>query len=90
MLEKIDHISRLFMRAPDLKAGEIIVLSSGEWSDYSVAGVFLVAQDFNFAEQSKAYQQDPTTKWDTGSGYAAWLTNHGFLMDLDAREWHYE
>lgn len=39
----------------DFKPGEIIVLTSGEYSDFSITAVFKVLKPFNFADELKKY-----------------------------------
>ena len=60
-------------------AGEIVMFTSGEYSDYSVTAVCRVVKDFSTA------QLDPARGW---SGVVADAMKAGFVEELSVREIH--
>jgi len=75
-----------------LQTGEIIYISDGYYSDYGVSGVFVVAQSFNWQTAQKDFlKRDPgKNRWEDYSGLPAWLVAQGYIVELDATEWHTE
>lgn len=73
-----------------LNQGELIFISSGDYSSYRVAGVFLVAKRFHWQETKDKYNREQKQKGEVASTYAfpAWLQQHGLIVEVDATEWH--
>lgn len=77
------------------KAGELIGLSSGEYSDYRFNGLYRLTVDCNLAEFAQAYYaQAPGQSWDaeqkdvSDSGFGAYLIANGIAEELDYDEVH--
>lgn len=75
-----------------IKAGETLAISQGEYSDYSVLGVFEVLQDFNPDDIRKEYlAQNPEQKKPYGFNeeqFLATLAGKGILKDIPYVELH--
>lgn len=80
-----------------MKAGELLILSHGEYSDYSYSGPFRVLKDFDPKEQAdecrEYWRQLPESErcWQEGpdsSNYIAFLHARGFIEDVDCTEIH--
>lgn len=74
------------------KAGELLVLEDGEYSDKSWAGPFRVVKDFDIREAEEAcraahkptYEGDEPGPWE----FREWLCKTGYLADVDCRSIH--
>jgi len=75
-----------------LHTGEIVLLSGGEYSSYSVAGAFIVAKSFHWREAREDYCRAARAKgeYDSYYGFAPWLIEQGYVVELDTTEWHYD
>lgn len=60
------------------RAGEIIYLTMGEYSDYQVMGIFLVAKDFTIAE----IKATPVSS----KSWEMQMIEAGYIIELPARE----
>ena len=72
--------------------GELLTLATGEYSDYSVRGVFRALSDFDPQEQiakfiSENPQDDGDNYYDL-SEFIGWVARSGLLEPVDSREWH--
>lgn len=78
----------------EYKAGELLILEDGEYSDKSWAGPFRVLKDFDIvelAEQLKStfkpaehhYSEEPGP-----SDFREWLHTQGFIEDVECRSVH--
>lgn len=78
-----------------IKAGTILVMETGEYSDYTFTGPFRVLRDFDqggAAEQHKAQWMPEPDGWrdepDTDS-FIGWLNREGFIEEIDGVvSWH--
>jgi hypothetical protein len=78
-----------------IRSGDIIMLSHGDYSDYSVDGVFTAAKTFNYYTAQNDFIADH--RKETGShdspgpyGFSAWLVQRGYVVEIDAYECHWE
>jgi len=82
----------------EFKAGELMTISTGEYSDYCVNGLFSVLKDFDAQVQLAAWAAE-TGREMTGDGvysnyqnkqidYMGWLNRNGFVEDVTFRELH--
>jgi hypothetical protein len=76
-----------------VKAGTVLLFSSGEYSDYSVSGAQRVLKDFCQADVVKGYLGYFTKKheWDSPNhyGFMAWIARNGYIEDIeDSIEWY--
>jgi hypothetical protein len=75
-----------------LTKGETITISTGEYSDYYVRGVFRVTADFEPQEMIDAYlaehpdQREPYSAEITE--FLVWLATKNILEPVESREWH--
>lgn len=78
-----------------IKAGTVLVTTSGEYSDYRYNGPFRVLRDFDQAEVAETFRDEwrstPRDEWDRPSehDFVAWACANGFIEDLDNTwEWY--
>jgi hypothetical protein len=74
------------------KAGELLLLESGEYSDKSWAGPFRVLKDFDIREAAgevkAAYKPDYDGDEPGTTNLREWLFTNGFLEDVECRSIH--
>ena len=76
------------------KAGELVILENGEYSDRSWSGPFRVLKDFDMvelAEQLKATFQPEQDHYSSEPGpydFIQWLSAEGYLQDVECRRVH--
>jgi hypothetical protein len=76
-----------------IRTGEVIAMSNGEWSDYSIAMFGRVLRDFDensvldeyLAENEKQKQEYSFND----SHFINWLIGRELLEEIRYREWHY-
>ena len=77
------------MENPNFNRGEVIVFSSGEYSDYSLCAFIVAIEDLNLDElgqEWKALQKDKTyLDMDT---FPSWLIAKGLAMPVTYSEVH--
>jgi hypothetical protein len=77
-----------------IKAGTVLTLETGEYSDYSFTGPFQVLKEFDQAEVVLAYSATwkPKEEWEDTpdcDGFIGWLASSGYIRDLDnVMSWH--
>lgn len=75
-----------------MEAGEILMITNGEYSDFGHIGLFRVVVDFDAKLALQKYlDQHPEEQNDySGSEYsfAAWLLRQGLVEDVDYKTWH--
>lgn len=79
----------------NVKAGTFITFETGEYSDYSYTGPFIVIKDFNRTEVAELYRstwvQEPTD-WRNGpseDGFVAWMSKNNYIVDVPcSTSWH--
>ena len=79
----------------DLTAGELVVFSEGEYSDYGYMGAFVVLQDVPEAamlevveEVNAAADADDDFYYNRSSLFIAALIRRGYLASINLREIH--
>lgn len=74
------------------KAGKLVCVDSGEYSDYSVRGFFVVLRDFDpYAELADYLSEHPEQKQNyrfAEDKFLALLLSKGFLMEVDFGTMH--
>ena len=76
------------------KAGELLILETGEYSDKSWSGPFKVLKDFDIREAAAQYKSefkpDENSYSDEPSPYEFrdWLSKTGLIEDVDCRSVH--
>jgi hypothetical protein len=79
-----------------LKAGSVLVLETGDYSDYSIHGPFRVLKDFDQLEAMQTFitafwqssVRDPDDRPDADA-FIGWLNREQFIADIeDATRWH--
>jgi len=80
------------------KKGELVTVSTGEYSDYCVNGLFEVLNDFDAIEQLNVWCSETGRSIKNGVverdykneniEYMPWLVTKGFVKDVDYRELH--
>ena len=85
----------------DLKAGTIIALSSGSYSDYGMVGYFVVLRDTPFSTivDSHSKSKEEIKRHEENGGFYEYgaeiykivsdLLLKGFLLEVDVREIHF-
>lgn len=79
-----------------LKVGDLLSISTGEYSDYSVCGPVRIIRPFVKHEVCEAYRKTyPKQKaWGLDEdpdpfGFLPWLISEGYAEDIDGHtEWH--
>lgn len=72
----------------------LILLSTGEYSDYSVMGAFRPARAFNMGDACEAFKaqwkpaEGAYSSYAGPSDFAAWLAKEGFVEDAATEEIH--
>lgn len=74
-----------------IKAGQLITLERGEYSDYQVMGFFVVLQDLDLFEQLNLcfpcpYDMAPIKVRVNSGDFRAFLIKHGFLLEIEYGE----
>lgn len=76
----------------DIGKGDLLTIATGEYSDYSVLGVFRALKQFNPDVEVKRYKDShPTEDGDEYrelSDFVAWLGAEGLVETVPSREWH--
>lgn len=82
-------------RTGEHRVGDLIVLTSGEYSDFGITGIYRALKDFNDADFSRAYVGRPANqrKFDkSGAGaydFPEWVKSSGYLEEIEYCEIHY-
>ncbi len=77
-----------------IKAGTILVLEHGEYSDYGFDGPFKVLKDFDQAEIAEVFREQwkPAYEGDTyisERDFIAWLSKEFYIKDIaGCHHWH--
>ena len=81
-----------------IRAGTLLTIEFGEYSDFSYAGPFRVLKDFDQAGISEEYRrhwQNESPDKDISSflndserKFVSWLAREGFVEDADSVSWH--
>jgi hypothetical protein len=75
-----------------IKAGTLLALETGEYSDYGVEGFYRVLKDFDGKELMRQYLAEHPEQAEAYSGhtyeFSAWLSKSGFIEDIDYLRWH--
>ena len=85
-------------KIPVFKAGELLAISKGEYSDYCINGLFRLLTDFNPQKELLAWAKETGRKVVEGVAerdrsnknidYLGWLNKSGFIEDVAYRELH--
>jgi hypothetical protein len=75
-----------------IKSGQLFTVSSGEYSDYQVIGVFQANADFDVKELLEAYllefpKQAQRFRFDA-QGYLGWCARKNLFEPVESLEWH--
>jgi hypothetical protein len=75
-------------RMEPIREGDVVVCSSGEYSDYFIQGVFraLRAFDPNFALSAYLLEFPDQVRNFGASGFFAWLAKEGDMVEVNFRE----
>lgn len=72
--------------------GSILVLTSGEYSDYGMVGYVVTVEDCDLRALAQEYRNahKPANQWDRPDpdGFVAWLVVNGYAMPVDASTVH--
>jgi len=78
--------------------GELMMISTGEYSDYDIKGLFKILKDFDAQEQLAVWAKETgrevinyKVKNDYSNQqieYMGWLNKNEFIEDVDYRELH--
>ena len=78
--------------------GELMMISTGAYSDYSIKGLFKILKDFDAQEQLVVWAKETDREVVNHSvkddyknqqiEYMGWLNKNGFIEDVDYRELH--
>lgn len=78
----------------EIGMGEIVSLSSGEYSDYCVNGTFISQKSFNLSSAKDTFKvfvnenKKDFCYSDIQEQFLTWLVANEYLMPLDTREIH--
>jgi len=78
--------------------GELMMISTGEYSDYDIKGLFKILKDFDAQEQLAIWAKETGREvvnyrveseyQNQQIDYMGWLNKNGFIEDVDYRELH--
>ena len=77
--------------------GGYLAISTGEYSDYSVDGLFNILEDFDAQQQMSAWAKETHRKLINDRverdhskeiDYVSWLSKKGFIEEIEYREMH--
>lgn len=76
-----------------IETGAVLVIETGEYSDYSFTGPFRVLKAFDQAEIVEAYAAEtPKQEWSDKPDlepFIPWLVKHGYIEDVPGVvSWH--
>jgi hypothetical protein len=75
-----------------IKQGSLLTISTGEYSDYFIQGVFRATKEINVDELTKTYlAENPRQRKEfefNDSQFLGWVARQGFLEPIDCYEWH--
>ena len=84
-------------RMERFEKGGYLAISTGEYSDYSVDGLFNILEDFDAQEQMNSWALETNRKVVNGRverdrskeiDYVSWLSKKGFIEEIEYREMH--
>lgn len=75
-----------------IRAGSLLIVSTGEYSDYSVDGVFRAKSDIDpeaLRSEWLALHPEQTVRYCfRDEQFLAWVAGKGLLEPIDCTEWH--
>ncbi len=74
-----------------MKPGELIIISTGEYSDYSLCGLFKVMKPFEFDSKKTEFLNifpKLVGSYDALDKFLPWLCSEGLIEDYPFTEWH--
>lgn len=75
-----------------MKQGQLLLLSSGEYSDYGPIALTRTLKDFSANEALQEYLNEFPSQRDAYCAkqmqFVAWLSSHGFIEDIEYTEWN--
>lgn len=74
------------MKFHDLKIGEILLLSHGQYSDYQISTVVKVCREFNLFEITKLYGKKP--QYAGFIEFINYLVQNHFVEEIAFKEWN--
>lgn len=75
-----------------MKPGDVLIFTSGEYSDYYIQAVAIVEREFSKADVAEKYltkYPDRVDSWGCGkwaSDFVLWLTVKGYAREVDRHE----
>ena len=77
----------------EIKRGEILALTTGEYSDYQLFTLVEAIQDFDINELKEKYLEENPNQcdphWFTDAQFVKWIIiNAKVVKELDYREWY--
>ncbi len=74
-----------------MKPGELVIISTGEYSDYSLQGLFKIMAPFEFeAKKTEFLNKFPelVESYSALDKFLPWLVAEGLIEDHSFTEWH--
>lgn len=72
-----------------MKAGELLILETGEYSDYTFHGPFRVQCDFDLRDQIERFLDTQEDRdWCSHYDFIAFLSKDGFIQDVECEHIH--
>jgi len=71
-----------------LKAGQLAMLTKGDYSDYSPLFAVRAVRDFDVAEQMAIFKSAGTKGWRAQQRFALWLLAQGLVEEVECVEVH--
>jgi hypothetical protein len=69
--------------------GEVLLMTSGEYSDYGHEGLIVVIKECDLRTLAQQCEDDKKNDWEDGArGFTGWLIAHGYAMPVDFQEVH--
>lgn len=70
------------------KAGQLLILETGEYSDYTFHGPFRVSKDFDMRELSETFKDSQDDPSYCLYGFIGFLSSAGYVEDIECDHIH--
>jgi hypothetical protein len=71
------------------KKGEVLQLTTGEYSDFQIIAIVKVLKDIDELEVLKLFIPTKKDKYDN-DGFCTFLMKEKYVKEIETIEWHYE
>ena len=76
----------------DLENGEVVIVTTGEYSDYSMGASFRVLKKVNLDDEHQKFELsllgEDRDEWNDHTRFTAWLVSQGCVEEFKTVEFH--